>query len=736
MSFVYKLAAFDMDGTLAPSKGAVSGAIASLLNDLSKTAKVVVISGGSFRQFEAQLIPFIEPNKNFILLPTEGAERFEYDEKENKWNMTDKEDFPDEIKKKAINALNEIISSDKYGIPPNPRGEYIDDRDTQISFAALGQQAALEEKEKWDPDLSKRRKIKEALESKVKGISASIAGTTSVDILPEVFNKAVGLNLLLKQLGLAKEDVVFVGDAIVPGGNDYSIFEAGIRTIKVKCPEETEMLIRAWINPPVAFFCSEYALLDDTAMYAGGLGILAADYVREAADQNIPFIAIGIKYGKAPLPNSFSVLPDGVQVPIGGEMIRAEVWHSSLAENVHIFLLDAGEITSRLYDPEFSIRIKQQLILGIGGVRLLKQLNIFPSVYHLNEGHTAFAGIAIMTEMKDSLDRIVATKHTILSEAGQLIPLPDLRSLIGSYCGEFFDEIFEKGKYELDGNMFSTTKFLLSVASRQNGVSVQHTIFEKKKHPSSVLIPITNGVYRKKWQAGEMAGSTAVSNEDLWNAKQKLRSELCSYVKGVTGKTLNPEVCTLIWARRFAVYKRPSLILSDYRRIVDIVNSQEFPLQIVISGKAHPADSEGMGIVEKMISFSEDAETVGRVAYLPDYSSSLALKLVQGADIWLNTPELGKEACGTSGMKSGLNGAIQCSVRDGWVGEVSLDGIGWDLPEDRTARVFYDLLEHEILPCFYGECDWIVRMRSTIELMEKSYTTKRMLEQYRKELYN
>ncbi len=727
MPFPYKIAAFDLDGTLAVSKGNVSQSIASLLHDLSKIGKVVIISGGSIKQFEKQVLPFIQPNANIILLPAEGSERFEYDEKGAKWNMTDKKIFSGEIKKEVVKVLKDIISSGLYDIPAGHDGEYIEDRDTEIAFSALGQQAPLEEKEKWDPDREKRRKIKEELETKIKNISATISGTTSIDILPKGFNKGVGLGLLLKKLGIKKEETIFVGDAIVPGGNDYSLLEAGFVTVKVGSPEETERTIRRWVSPPVAFFCSEYALENNPEMYAGGLGVLAGDYLMEIRDQNFSFVAIGLKYGDK-VPAGFSLLDFTLEIPNVG---NARVWHSPLSETADIFLLDAGEITSKLYDPEISTRIKQQMVLGIGGLRLLKELGIFPKVYHLNEGHTAFTAVAIIVERPEDVNRIVATKHTILSAAGLKINFSDLEKLIGQYSGKSFLEICEKGKSKgvSSENIFSTTKFLLSCAVKKNAVSSIHAVFEKKKHPESTLLSITNGVYRKRWQAKEFySRPVMVSDEELRDLKRGLKVKL-----GLTA-----DICTLVWARRFAGYKRPGLLFSDLERLASLISNPNTPLQIIISGKPHEKDEADKDIRDSIIDFSKKNP---RIVYLPDYSITTAMKLVQGADIWLNTPELGMEACGTSGMKSGLNGALQCSVLDGWVGEVSLEGRGWSLPSDKdtleTAEILYDLLEQEILPEFYaGDNKWAAKMRSTIELIEKEYTTARMLHDYQERLYN
>jgi starch phosphorylase len=287
------------------------------------------------------------------------------------------------------------------------------------------------------------------------------------------------------------------------------------------------------------------------------------------------------------------------------------------------------------------------------------------------------------------------------------------------------------GAYDKDENLFSTTGFLMKIAKKKNGVSKLHTFFEKKKHPQSTLIPITNGVYRKRWQAD------TIHSDDILAEKIKLRTVLFDHIKKVTGKKLNPRICTLIWARRLVSYKRPYLLFSDKERLIEIIKSKKMPLQIVISGRAHLSDKEGQETAKKITDFVESLGKNTKVVYLSQYNLNLAHKLVQGADIWLNTPELGLEACGTSGMKAGLNGALQCSIQDGWVSEVSWKGKGWSLPEDNTANILYDMLEKEILPCFYNDSEtWVKKMRATIDTVEKSYTTQRMLDEYLKELYN
>lgn len=764
---VPKIVAFDLDGTLTKSKTEMTSRMASLLSKLSAFSKVAVISGGSFEQFEKQILPFLESFSNITLLPGDGSERFEYDELKKSWKLMYKKEFSQEIKKKVIKEMEEIISSGKFEIPEKHYGSYLEDRDTEITFSAMGQSAPLEEKSLWDSDQKKRQKIKAEIEKRIPEISAGIGGTTSIDILPKGFDKARGLGLLIASMGISPDDVVFVGDAVFPGGNDYSVFKSGIKTFKTGGPEETEKIIENLLGSdtvpkgeiilpknPVAYFCTEYALADDSKMYAGGLGVLAGDYILEAKDKDMPLIAIGLKYGDS-IPEGFSCFEmDGkklfIEVEIGGNPIKAVVWHKAFSTNTHLFLIDTNikenkpedkEITSKLYDSHFYNRLKQQIILGIGGVHLLEVLDISPSVYHINEGHTAFAGVAVMVERPIDLPKVVGTKHTILSEAGLHVSRKDFSDLLSPYCQKFSVnvwDVFKKGEFALDADIFSTTQFLISISQRKNGVSVLHTVFEKKRHANSELIAITNGVYKNRWQAPELKNKVleAISSDELLSVKRSMRDRLCKFVEEKSGKKFDPNICTMVWARRFAAYKRPGLLFSDPDKLIEILSSPDRPIQIIISGKAHEADEEGQKIVERIVAFSNDSRTKGKIVYLPEYSISIARTLAQGADIWLNTPERGKEACGTSGMKASLNGALQLSISDGWVDEEKWNSRGWILPEDNTSEVLYNLLENEILPCFHDDpASWAQKMLSSIELISKSYTTDRMMKQYMKELY-
>ncbi|HEY5589285.1 MAG TPA: HAD-IIB family hydrolase [Candidatus Paceibacterota bacterium] len=251
-----KIVAFDLDGTLAESKQHLENDTAELLCLLAKERIVVIITGGSFEQFKKQFLPYFKPNiedeeliyKNLILLSTSGSQRYQYDEKIKDWAMTDIEEFPGDTKSAVIKALNEIISSGKYGIEPAIEGdEIIEDRLTQITMSALGQHAPIDLKKIWDPDQVKRQEIKKILDAKLLDVSIIIGGTTSLDILPKGFDKAKGLIRLLNKLGMSIDDMLFIGDAIFPGGNDYSAYEAGIESIRVSGPSESKEIISSWI---------------------------------------------------------------------------------------------------------------------------------------------------------------------------------------------------------------------------------------------------------------------------------------------------------------------------------------------------------------------------------------------------------------------------------------------------------------------------------------------------------
>ncbi len=417
-------------------------------------------------------------------------------------------------------------------------------------------------------------------------------------------------------------------------------------------------------------------------------------------------------------------------------------------------------VTEHLYDSNLETRLKQGLLLGIGGVRLLSQLGITPSIYHLNEGHTAFAGFELIVErmandgtgnveaaLASIKERVTATKHTIFSIAGFSMDEDKFVLLVGPYCKKnniSVRDIFKLGEDKNVEKVFSTTQFLLNCAQRQNGVSVLHTVFEKLAHPESVLFPITNGVYQKRWQAEAwlrgLKGEARLADETMWEIKQNLRKRLVNFVAKKTGVRLDPDACTIVWARRFTKYKRPKLLFSDPPRLKNLC-AHSAKVQFIISGEAHESDVAGQKMVDEIKAITKNPVFNNHVVYLEDYSITVATELALGADVWLNTPERGFEACGTSGMKAGLNGALEASVSDGWINEVDWSNIGFILSENDTAQSVYDTLEKEIIPLFYVRSpkglplEWIRRMRDTQSIVESGFTAKRMLHDYLTKAY-
>ena len=525
-------------------------------------------------------------------------------------------------------------------------------------------------------------------------------------------------------------------------------------------------------NAPVAFFCAEYALDEDLSMYAGGLGVLAGDFILEASDENLPFVAIGLWYGgskNVERTKNFSILerngaPIVIEVLCGEKLVKTRVWARRFNKSAYLLLLDADipenspesqMVTNHLYDSNFQTSMKQEMLLGIGGVRILSELGITPSVYHLNEGHTAFAAMELLIRnLKDNRKKsiqtaiavikkkIVATKHTIFSLVGSSIDEKLFNELVGPYCQEnniAVSDMFKIGENKNIKKVFSTTQFLLNCAQRQNGVSILYTVFEKIAHPDSILFPITNGVFVKRWQAEEWYADaqykTQFTDEAMWKTKRGLRERLVNFVAAKTGVNLDPDACTVVWSRRFARYKRPELLFSDLDRLKQICLSDS-KVQFIISGQAHESDLGGQEAIEKIKKITADPMFKNKVVYLSDYSITMAKELVLGADVWLNTPERGFEACGTSCMKAGLNGALQMSTSDGWVDEVNWSNIGFILPGDDTAKAIYDVLEREIIPLFYKRgsvglpLEWIKRMRDTQNIVESGFTARRMLHDY------
>lgn len=454
----------------------------------------------------------------------------------------------------------------------------------------------------------------------------------------------------------------------------------------------------------IAFICAEFGIEESLPIYAGGLGILAGDFVLEAGKQGLDFNAVGLFYnGQSPSPDT-----------AGFELLNLEdlkVWKKSYG-TANLFLLDGGEITKQLYGPDDISMLKQQILLGFGAVKLLNFLNIKPDVWHLNEGHTALTALALSVRANhDSpLPTIVATKHTILPGAGLHLEWEVVKKYL-----EINDDFISKASYKNNPRYFSTTAYLLHMAVRANAVSVTHAEFEKGVHPDSKLFPITNGVSVDRWLSP--------------HPKAENKKILFDHLKNKYGFTLDSRLLTIVWARRLASYKRPGLLFEDLSRLSGIVNNTNYPVQIVFAGKASAA-------AQKIMDACRRPEFKNKVVFIPEYDISLSKLLVAGADVWLNTPLPGQEASGTSGMKAGLNGALMLSTADGWMTERNWTNIGWILFENNIVQNLYNLIEKNIAPLYYdNKTEWAARMQKTRDIVLTNYTAERMVKDYMEKLY-
>ena len=531
---------------------------------------------------------------------------------------------------------------------------------------------------------------------------------------------------------------------------------------------------------PVVYFSTEYGITDNLPIYAGGLGVLAGDTLEEASQRGLPFIAIGLLYSEGfrvtnapltsivdPLFAGFSLIKNEngeeikISVPMKEGLYFARVWQ--LKKNTaRLFLLDFNvpenneeklNMVRELYPVAFEKKLTQEVLLGIGGIRLIKALDIHPSIYHLNEGHTTFALMALACENAEKLggfDKaltafkpfVVATKHTPLPDAGLFLSKNDSESFLNPYFKEMkinLDDFFSKGA-QTDPNIFSATRFLVKNVVRANAVSKMHAKAEKVLHVHSELFPITNGVSAERWQANVLKDANLLKPEVFWREHMRHKGELAEMIKRNTGQELIPNALTLVWAKRFTPYKRPEIIFNDPERLYKILTNSAMPVQIIISGDANTSDEHAVSLLSTIENLLQGQLFNGKIIYLPRYSISLAQVLSKGADVWLNTPVPEREACGTSGMKACLNGVLNLTTNGGWVAESKHENIGWVLSEEHLGIQIYEILEAEIIPLFYDRpkgvpYSWIEKMKLAVSEIENKFLTRRMLEDYVTQLY-
>lgn len=484
------------------------------------------------------------------------------------------------------------------------------------------------------------------------------------------------------------------------------------------------------MKKPVAYFCAEYALDSKLPIYAGGLGILAGDYLHQCADQNFPIVGIGLAYDSCKQKKSPVAK---IAVPIQNKKVYAQAFACQIGSTpVYLLSTDLAEndpqdrqITETLYPDNKEIRLKQALILGIGGARLLEALKIDPLLYHLNEGFTAFGGLeALGRKIKK---KIVFTNHTLAAGHGEIYDKELAASMLESFAKEIKTPVSELIKLGLIGesSIFCTTTLALRLADKINAVSKLHAQKAADIWKSFNINAVTNGIHINTW-------------DKVKNLKnhQSCKLELLKFIKAKARIKWDENQLLIGWARRFTEYKRPLALLENLDRFLKIARNSQYPINVIFSGNHHENDEPGKKSLQKLQNIIKE-KAGDCVAYLPNYNIETAEKLVSGCDVWLNTPIVGYEACGTSGMKAALNGVLPCSTRDGWVAETNLDKTGWALNDDDISESILDVLEKEIAPMYYEQsAEWRQRMINARNLILNQFSAQRMLKDYIEKIYS
>ena len=604
-------------------------------------------------------------------------------------------------------------------------------------------------------------------------------------------------------------------------------------------------------RPSVAYFSMEYGINQVLKIYSGGLGMLAGDYLKEASDSNVDMCAIGFLYRFGYFKQSLSIdgqqianydaqnfnslpierqldaegNPMVVDVPYMNYQVHAYVWRVNVGR-IPLYLLDTDNemnsefdkpITHSLYGGDWENRLKQEILLGIGGMLTLKKLGIKKQIYHCNEGHAALCNLQRLCDYVQSgmsfnqameLVRVsgLYTCHTPVPAGHDYFD----EGLFGKYMSNYpailgisWDEFIGMGRQNPNDHSekFSMSTFACNTCQEINGVSKLHGRVSQKMfapiwkgyYPEENHVGyVTNGVHFPSWAATEWKNLYAKyfdasflsdqSNEEIWHAiynvpdeeiwatRMALKNKLVKYIRekfregwlknqGDPSRVvsllqkINPNALMIGFCRRFATYKRAHLLFTDLERLSKIVNDPQHPVQFIFSGKAHPADGAGQGLIKMIYEISQRPEFLGKIIFLEDYDFQLARRLVSGVDIWMNTPTRPLEASGTSGEKAEMNGVVNLSVLDGWWLEGYREGAGWALTEKRTyenqsyqdqldAATIYGLLENEIVPLFFDKNEkgysegWVKTIKNSIATIAPHYTMKRQLDDYYDKFYN
>lgn len=536
---------------------------------------------------------------------------------------------------------------------------------------------------------------------------------------------------------------------------------------------------------PVAFFCAEFAIDNDLPTYSGGLGILSSDIINTAASQHYPMVGVGILYkGKKFIQN---ITKEGLEEKKDSEFdhdtsflrqttinkkpliielnsdegpVRVKAYHIRLSDTTILFFLSTDvdgnpenwiSDMDALYRGDTDSQIRQQILLGVGGTKLLNALNITPSVYHINEGRPCFIIWEIADQIaksenctyeegwKKAKEKIVYTNHTLVPAGNLSYPAENVFRWAKSFAKDYgVDENILVNEGLPDPATFSITLFALNTSSKHSAVSKIHAQNAKVQWPDHDWVAITNGVNINRWQDSDFREED-MTNENIWELHNLKKKELMETVIKRTGFGYDPQRLVVSWARRLADYKQPRIIFEDIKRLKKILSNPQMPVQLLFAGNSHSYDLSAKSIIEEIIKLFS-SELSGYAIFVPNYNISLANHLVSGSDVWLNTPQGNLEASGTSGMKAASNGVINCTVLDGWTYEADWNGAGWILDPKNTAVSFYEQMEKEIVPLYYERNEsglpvkWIEMMKKSLSISDK-FTCEEMFENYKKLLY-
>jgi glycogen phosphorylase len=601
----------------------------------------------------------------------------------------------------------------------------------------------------------------------------------------------------------------------------------------------------------IAYFSAEFGLHESLPIYSGGLGVLSGDHCKEASDLGLPFVGVGFLYPQgyfrqrldragqqeatydklhfAEMPVTAAIDAAGnevmISVELPGRKVFAKVWRVQVGR-ISLYLMDTDvdpnaaadrSLSARLYGGDHEVRISQEIVLGIGGVRAIRALGLDPLVWHMNEGHSAFLGLERCRELVNGLDvsfdvaaeiaaaNAVFTTHTPVAAGNDVFSL----DRIDTYFADYWPRLrLERERFhELAAQVtdwgvgFSMTVLALRLSAQHNGVSrlhgavsrsMWHFLWPDIEVDEVPIGSITNGVHTATWLAPRLealyrrflgddwyerlddpatwAGVGAIPDKALWEAHRELKAALIAYARrrlhrqrhrGGEGSgalaaaqgVLDPNALTLGFARRFATYKRATLLFRDPARLARLLNHPERPVQIIFAGKAHPADKPGQEFIQRVYQYSRQPEFEGRVVFLEDYDMDMARHLVSGGDVWLNTPVRPHEASGTSGQKASLNGVPNCSILDGWWEEGYNGDNGWAFGEQRAyldedtrdeadVAALYDMLERRVIPLYFEKRgpdgvphNWVAVMKEAIQTIAPQFSMRRMVKDYVNQLY-